>query len=207
MVLDNKIYFFADTTINLDPSAEDLAEIACLTADLAKSFDEEPRIAMLSFSNFGSVNSKHAERVRKATELVRTWRPDLEVEGEMHADTAMLYEETAEHHPFNRLSQRANVLVFPSLEAGNIAQKIAACAGGQASVGPILVGLNRPVCILSPYSGVRDIVISTAITAMMASARTSESPEDRKNVDLLRIARLVEKTKSEKELSQPGGRG
>jgi malate dehydrogenase (oxaloacetate-decarboxylating)(NADP+) len=207
MVLDNKIYFFADTTINLDPTAEDLAEIACLTADLAKSFDEDPRIAMLSFSNFGSVNGEHAERVRKATELVRTWRPDLEVEGEMHADAAMMHEQTREYHPFSRLTKRANVLVFPSLEAGNIAQKIVACAGGQASVGPILVGLNRPVSILSPYSGVRDIVMSTAITAMMASASDSESPEDRRDVDLLRIARLVEKTKAEQELSADSARG
>jgi len=207
MVLDNKIYFFADTTVNLDPSAEDLAEIACLTADLAKSFDEDPRIAMLSFSNFGSVNSPHAEKVRKATELVRTWRPDLEVEGEMHADAAILHEQTAEHHPFSRLTGRANVLVFPSLEAGNIAQKIAACAGGQASVGPILVGMNRPVSILSPYSSARDIVISTAITAMMASARTSEFLGDQSGDDLLRIARLVEETKSRKELAQHDDRG
>jgi malate dehydrogenase (oxaloacetate-decarboxylating)(NADP+) len=205
MVLDNKIYFLADTTINIDPTAEDLAEIACQTADLARSFDETPRVAMLSFSNFGSVKSERADRVRRATELVRTWRPDIEVEGEMHADAAMMFAQTHKYHEFSRLTARANVLVFPSLEAGNIAQKIAHCAGAQASVGPILVGLGKPVNILSPYSGVRDIVISAAITAMMASARTSESPGDRKNVDMLRIARLVEQT--ERERGMAGGRG
>ncbi len=205
LVMNNQLYFFADTTINIEPSSEELAEIACLTADLAKSFDEVPRVAMLSFSNFGSVNSERSERVRRAVDLVRTWRPELEIEGEMHADTAILFEETKEHHPFSCLTAGANVLVFPSLEAGNIAQKIAHCAGAEACIGPILLGLDRPVNILSAYSGVRDIVISTAITAMMCSARDSESPDDRRDVDVMRIARLVERT--EKEMTQGGRRG
>ena len=209
MVLDNEIYFFADTTINLDPTAEELAEIACLTSDLAKSFDEVPRVAMLSFSNFGSVKSERADRVRRAVELVRTWRPDIEIEGEMHADAAIMFEQSKEHHPFSRLTGRANVLVFPSLDAGNIAQKIAQCAGAQASVGPILLGLNRPINILSPYSSVRDVVISTAITAMMAAARQSESPEVlRQDSDVMRIARLVEQTeRATRETTPGGGRG
>ncbi|MCA8954850.1 MAG: hypothetical protein KDC87_02185, partial [Planctomycetes bacterium] len=157
----------------------------------------EPRVAMLSFSNFGSVNHDRAVLVRRAVDLVRTWRPELEVEGEMHADAAMLFEQTREHHPFSRLTGPANVLVFPNLDSGNIAQKIAQCAGAQASVGPILMGLARPVSILSPYSGVRDIVMSVAITAMMAAARASESPDVRQEVDILRIARLVEQTERE----------
>jgi len=167
-------------------------------------FDEVPRVAMLSFSNFGSVKSASAERVRRAVELVRTWRPDLEIEGEMHADAAIHYEATKEHHPFSRLTGGANVLVFPSLDAGNIAHKIAQSAGAEACVGPILLGLDKPVNILSPYSGVRDIVISTAITAMMCSARASESPDARGDVDVMRIARLLEST--EKEMTR-GGRG
>jgi len=204
IVMNNRLYFFADTTINIDPTSEQLAEIACLTADLAQSFDEVPRVAMLSFSNFGSVKSASAERVRRAVELVRTWRPDLEIEGEMHADAAIHYEATKEHHPFSRLTGGANVLVFPSLDAGNIAHKIAQSAGAEACVGPILLGLDKPVNILSPYSGVRDIVISTAITAMMCSARASESPDARGDVDVMRIARLLEST--EKEMTR-GGRG
>ena len=205
MVLNNELYFFADTTLNPDPSAEELAEIACLTADLAKSFDEQPRVAMLSSSNFGSVRNERSERMRQATELVRTWRPDIEVEGEMHADAALMFENTRQHHPFSRLTGKANVLVFPSLDAGNIAQKIAQCTGAQASVGPILLGLDRPVNILSPYSSVRDIVISTAITAMMAAARSSESMGEMRDVDMMRIARRVEET--EQELSQGGDQG
>ena len=140
MVLEDEIYFFADTTVNLDPTAEEMAEIACLTADFATSFDLEPRVAMLSFSNFGSVQNRRSDKVRRATELVRTWRPDLDVEGEMHADVAMLPDVAKQLYPFSRLGGKANVLVFPSLEAGNIAQKVAQCAGAGATVGPILVG-------------------------------------------------------------------
>ena len=168
MVVRNELYFLADTTLALDPGAEELAEIACATADLVTVFDLEPRIAMLSFSNFGSVRNERSAKVRRAVDLVRTWRPDLMIDGELHADVALMPEVRKSLYPFARLVGRANVLVFPSLEAGNIAQKVMQCAGAQATVGPILVGLNHSVSILPPYAGVSDIVMSAALTAMLA---------------------------------------
>ncbi|MEM7201438.1 MAG: NADP-dependent malic enzyme [Planctomycetota bacterium] len=175
MIIQNEIFFFADTTVNLDPSAEELAEIACMCADLALRFDVVPRVAMLSFSNFGSVRNGRSDKVRRATELVRTWRPELDVEGEIHADVALLPDVAKSLYPFSRMGGKANVLVFPSLEAGNIAQKVAQCAGAEATIGPILVGLNRSVNILSPYAGVTDVVLTCAITAMMAESRPGEA--------------------------------
>ena len=194
MVINNEILFFADTTLIVDPTADELAEIACLTADLAKSFDQQPRVAMVSFSNFGSVPGPRAGKVRQAVELVRTWRPDLEVDGELHADAALIPGHLQTFHPFARLTDKANVLVFPSLEAGNVAQKIAQCSGAQASIGPILVGLGKPVNIVANYASVSDIVMTTAITAMMAASQASEAPDKGDDVDLLRIARLVGKS-------------
>jgi hypothetical protein len=115
MIIDDEIWFFADTTVNLDPTAEEMAEIACLTADFAACFDLVPRVAMLSFSNFGSVRGPRADKVRRATELVRTWRPALDVEGEIHADVALLPQVARTLYPFSRLRGTANVLIFPSL--------------------------------------------------------------------------------------------
>ena len=104
MVMGNETFFFADTTVTLDPTAEEMAEVACLTADLARSFDVSPRVAMLSFSNFGSVRNERAVKVRMATERVRTWRPELEVEGEIHADIALMSAESRSLFPFPHTS-------------------------------------------------------------------------------------------------------
>ena len=178
MIVRNDIFFLTDTTLTLDPTPEQLAENACATADFAAGFDLEPRIAMLSFSNFGSVRNERSEKVRRATELVRTWRPDLMVEGEIHADVALMPEMRANLYPFAQLTGRANVLVFPSLEAGNIAQKVMQCAGAQATVGPVLLGLNYPVNIVAPYASVADVVMTAALTAMLAPAPARRAPED-----------------------------
>ncbi len=178
MVIKNEICFFADTTLAVDPTAEQMAEIACLTADLAAQFDVKPRIAMVSFSNFGSVHNDRSEKVRRATDFVRRWRPDLEVEGEMHADIALMPDESKQLFPFNTLTGKANVLIFPSLEAGNIAQKVAQCFGSEATVGPILVGMAKPVSILAPYASVTDIVTNAAITAMLAGRQDAASADD-----------------------------
>ncbi len=167
MVMQNEIFFFADTSLNVDPTAEEMAHTACLTADFAKGFDQHPRIAMLSFSNFGSVPHERSAKVRRATELVRSWRPDLEVEGEMHADTALMPDVAAAHFPFSQLRGRANVLIFPSLESGNIAQKIAQYAGAEGNIGPILMGLNHPAYIVPQYCSVRELLLAASITAMM----------------------------------------
>jgi malate dehydrogenase (oxaloacetate-decarboxylating)(NADP+) len=187
MIVRDEIYFLTDTTLTLDPTAEQMAEIACAAADLASVFDIEPRIAMLSFSNFGSVRNERSDKVRRATDLVRTWRPELMVEGELHADVALMPEVRGHLYPFARLAGRANVLVFPSLEAGNIAQKVMQCAGAQASVGPVLVGLNHPVNIVAPYAGVADLVMATAMTAMLAKAPAQERDA---GAELLRLQRL-----------------
>ena len=186
MVMDNRTFFFADTTVTLDPTAEEMAEIACLTADLARNFDVVPRVAMLSFSNFGSVRNERSEKVRLATELVRTWRPDLEVEGEIHADIALMPAESRELFPFNRLTDEANVLIFPSLESANIAQKVAQCSAAQATVGPILVGLKLPVNILPPYAAVNEIIMTAAITAMI-SAQPKQNDLTGANMPLPRL--------------------
>jgi len=158
---------------------------------LAQMFDVEPRIAMLSFSNFGSVRNERSTKVRRATELVRTWRPELEIEGEMHADVALLPDVSRVLYPFNRLGGKANVLIFPSLESGNIAQKLAQCAGAQSTIGPILVGLNHSVNILSPYASANDILLTAAITAMMAGRdQAGAEIADDDGGDALRLARI-----------------
>jgi malate dehydrogenase (oxaloacetate-decarboxylating)(NADP+) len=171
MVVRNEIFFFADTTVTIEPTPEQVAEIACMTADLARSFDVEPRIAVLSFSNYGSVDHPAAHKARRAAEIVRERRPDLTVDGEMHADTALMPEFLSERHPFNTLHGKANVLVFPTLESGNIAYKIAQCFGAEATIGPVLVGLRKPVNTLAPFASVNDVVLTAALTAMMAGAR------------------------------------
>jgi malate dehydrogenase (oxaloacetate-decarboxylating)(NADP+) len=162
------IYFLADATVNIEPDAEDLAEIAVGTAEMARRFDVEPRVALLSFSNFGSSRHPLAEKVRKAVELVRQRAPGLMVDGEMQADTALTPEIIDETFPFSTLKGAANVLVFPNLEAGNIAYKLLARIGGVELIGPILMGLSRPVHVLQRGAEVKDIVNVAAIAVVDA---------------------------------------
>ena len=160
-------FLFADTTVNIDPSAEDLAEIALLSAEVAESFGMEPRVAMLSFSNFGSTLHPLTEKVRRATELVKQRNSELMVDGEMMADTAVVPELLAEY-PFSTLRQMANILVFPSLEAGNIAYKLMLRIGGAESLGPILMGLSKPVHVLQRGSTVEEIIDVAALAVVDA---------------------------------------
>jgi malate dehydrogenase (oxaloacetate-decarboxylating)(NADP+) len=162
------IYFLADATVNIEPDAEDLAEIAVGTAEMARRFDAEPRVALLSFSNFGSSRHPLAEKVRKAVELVRQRAPGLMVDGEMQADTALAPEIVDETFPFSTLKGGANVLIFPNLEAGNIAYKLLARIGGVELIGPILMGLSRPVHVLQRGAEVKDIVNMAAIAVVDA---------------------------------------
>jgi malate dehydrogenase (oxaloacetate-decarboxylating)(NADP+) len=161
------IFFLADTTVNIDPTAEDLAEIAVETAAVARRFDVEPRVAMLSFSNFGSTRHPLAEKVRRAVALVREREPDLLIEGEMQADTAVA-PEIAETYPFSTLQGNANVLIFPNLEAGNVAYKLLSRIGDAEAIGPILMGLSRPVHVLQRGAEVNDIVNMAAIAVVDA---------------------------------------
>lgn len=165
-----KIYFFADATVNIEPSSEDLAEIALEAAYMAKSFDIEPRVAMLSFSNFGSTRHPLSERVRRAVDIVKQRAPEIMVDGEMQADTAVVPEIIDQTYPFSTLKGGANVLIFPSLEAGNIAYKLLMRIGGAEAIGPILMGLSKPVHVLQRGAEVNDIVNMAAIAVVDAQA-------------------------------------
>ncbi len=161
-------YFFADTTVNIEPTAEELAEIALLAAGVAREFDIEPRVAMLSFSNFGSTKHPLTEKVRWATELVKQKAPNLMVDGEMQADTAVVPEILEHDYPFSTLKGGANVLVFPNLEAGNIAYKLMMRIGGAEALGPLLMGMAKPVHVLQRGCEVEDIVNMAAIAVVHA---------------------------------------
>jgi malate dehydrogenase (oxaloacetate-decarboxylating)(NADP+) len=170
-----QLYFIADTTVNIEPTAEDLAEIAIMSADVVRSFDVEPRIAMLSFSTFGSSRHPLAAKVAQATELVRQRRPDLVVEGEMMADAAVTPEMLGDY-PFCRLTGPANVLIAPSLEAGNIAYKLLWRIGGCEVIGPILMGFARPVHVLQRGCEVSDIVHMAALAVVEAQGLDAAQP-------------------------------
>ncbi|HZT29875.1 MAG TPA: NADP-dependent malic enzyme [Bryobacteraceae bacterium] len=160
------IYLLADATVNIVPSAEDLAEIALLTADMARRFNIEPRVAMLSFSNFGSTRHPLSEKVRQAAELVRRRAPQLMVDGEMQADTAVTPEIIEQTYPFSTLRGGANVLIFPNLEAGNIAYKLLQRLGAAELVGPIIMGLAKPMHVLQRGAEVNDIVNMASIAVV-----------------------------------------
>jgi len=162
------IYFLADATVNIDPTAEDLSEIAIMAAEKARRFGQEPRVAMLSFSNFGSTRHPLSDKVRRAVDLVRQRAPGLMIDGEMQADTAVVPEIIDETYPFSTLKGGANVLIFPTLEAGNIAYKLLHRIGGMELIGPLLTGLSKPVHVLQRGSEVNDIVHVAAVAVIDA---------------------------------------
>ncbi len=164
-----QIYFLADTTVNIEPTADDLAEMAVMAASAVRSFGVEPRVAMLSFSNFGSTRHPLTEKVRLATEMVRKREPSLVVDGEMMADCAVTPELIAEY-PFSAIKGDANVLITPSLEAGNIAYKLLLRIGGCEAIGPILMGFSKPVHVLQRGAEVNDIVCMSALAVVEAQA-------------------------------------
>lgn len=171
MIVEDRVYIFSDATVNIEPSAEDLADIACLAADFAMELELEPRVAMLSFSNFGSTRHPLAEKVRRAVELVRRRRPDLQVDGEMQADTAVVPEIVEKRYPFSRVKD-ANILIFPSLEAANVAYKLLDHLGNARAIGPILLGIGAPIHVLQTGADVEDIVHMAAVAVMDAQSRS-----------------------------------
>ncbi len=173
----NRTYFLADATVNVETDAEGLAETAILTAEVARRFRIEPRVAMLSFSNFGSVHHPLVELVQKATEIVRQKAPDLVVEGEMQADTAVTPDLAQEHFPFSRIQGDANVLVFPDLTSANTAYKLLVRLGGAQVIGPILVGMRQPVNVLHQSLELSDIVNIAALTVADAQEITPRTAE------------------------------
>jgi malate dehydrogenase (oxaloacetate-decarboxylating)(NADP+) len=173
LVLRDRTHFIADATVNIDPSAEDLAEIAFMAAEAAARFlPTPPRIAMVSFSNFGSTPHPSSDKVRRATELARARFPDLVIDGEMQADTALVPEIQSEYFPFCALGGRAaDVLVFANLEAANVAYKLVQRVAGAEAIGPILLGLSRSVHVLQRAASVNEIVHMTAVAVADALDR------------------------------------
>ncbi|MEO8276790.1 MAG: NADP-dependent malic enzyme [Thermoanaerobaculia bacterium] len=168
LILKDRLFFFADTTVNIDPDAETLAEIALLTAEFARRFDVEPRVAMLSFSNFGSNTHASARKVRRAVDIVRERAPDLVIDGEMQADTAIVGSILQESYPWSRLDGPANVLIFPELNSANTAYKLIWRLAGAEAIGPVLLGMARPVHVLQRGVEVSDIVNMAAICVVDA---------------------------------------
>jgi malate dehydrogenase (oxaloacetate-decarboxylating)(NADP+) len=178
LVFEKQLVFCADTTVNIEPTAEQLAQIAYSASRIARTIGIEPRIAMLSFSNFGSVRHPEAEKMARAVQLLRQRDPSLMVDGEMQADTAFDHEIIERDYPFSTLKEQANVLIFPNLSAGNIAYKLLNHLGGATAIGPILVGMSRPVHVLERGADVQDIVNMAAVAVVDAQERTypTESP-------------------------------
>ncbi|MBI3697799.1 MAG: NADP-dependent malic enzyme, partial [Acidobacteria bacterium] len=168
LMINRKLYFLADATVNIEPTAEDLAEIAILAAERARRFDVEPRVAMLSFSNFGSARHALSDKVRRAVEIVHRREPELLVDGEMQADTALNPELIERFFPFSRLKSEANILVFPNLEAANITYKLLIRLAGAEAIGPILMGMGRPVAVLQKGFDVQDVVTMATIAVLDA---------------------------------------
>ena len=170
MIVDDRVYLFTDATVNIDPTAEDLAEIACLAANFARKIELEPRVAFLSFSNFGSTPHPLSEKVAKAVQIVKERCPDFVYDGEMQADTAVVPEIVDERYPFSAVKD-ANVLVFPSLELANIAYKLLARLGNAKAIGPILLGMGAPVHVMQTGDEVTDIVQIASVAVMDAMDR------------------------------------
>jgi malate dehydrogenase (oxaloacetate-decarboxylating)(NADP+) len=178
LVFDKHIVFFGDTTVNIDPTAEQLAQIAASAARVAKTFGIAPRIAMLSFSNFGSVKHPEAAKVARAVQILREKDPSLVVDGEMQADTAFSADILSTRFPFAALKEAANVLIFPNLSAGNISYKLLTQLGGATAIGPIVVGMQHPVHVLEQDADVQEIVNMAAVAVIDAQGRprSTETP-------------------------------
>ena len=172
MVTKQGPYFFADTTMNVNPSVQDLVDITVLTANSVKQFNIVPRIALLSYSNFGSTEGEIPQKVREAVAILHKNYPGMIVDGEMQANFALNNDLLKEQFPFSDLvDKKANTLIFPNLISGNIAYKLMQEMGGAEAIGPILIGMNKPVHILQLGSSVREIVNMVTIAVVDAQAQ------------------------------------
>jgi len=168
LIFKKQVYFLADTHGLIDPTAEELAEIAIQSSKIVRLFDMEPRIAMLSFSNFGSIEHPVSRKVRQAVEIVHKKQPELIIDGEMQGDTAVVPEIIEEMYPFSLLKGGANVLIFPELQSGNIAMNLLKRLGKAETIGPIEIGLPQPFHVIRKTSTVEEIVRMTAIAVVDA---------------------------------------
>jgi malate dehydrogenase (oxaloacetate-decarboxylating)(NADP+) len=169
LILQAGVLFFCDTHVNVDPTAEEVAEMTCLAAETVHRFGIAPKVALLSHSNFGGSNSPSARKMRQALALIRAQDPELEVDGEMHADAALVEQIRAQALPDSTLSGIANLLIFPNIDAGNIAFNLVKASGEGVTVGPILLGLDKPLHIAVPSVTARGLVNISAVAAMEAA--------------------------------------
>lgn len=175
MIMRNgDLYFLADTSVNIEPTATDLVDIALCAAETARRFEREPHVALLSFSSFGSTRHPLCDKMRQAAELLHHADPALIVDGEVMADAAVSPEMMGQTYPFNRLKGRANVLIFPDLNSANIAYKLLATLGEAQTFGPILMGMSKPVHLLPRGAEVEEIVRTAAMAVV--DAQESETP-------------------------------
>ncbi|MCG9899587.1 MAG: NADP-dependent malic enzyme [Hydrotalea sp.] len=171
--------FLADTTVNFNPTAEELADIAMLVAKEVRNFNLVPRIAMLSFSNFGSSDAPEARLVAEATAILKAKQPNLIVDGEMQASLAFNKEILKDNYPFSDLvDQDVNVLIFPNLTAGNVAYNLLKDVGGDDAIGPVLLGMKKPVHVLQLGSSVRNIVNMSLIAVIDAQTKQHKNIEE-----------------------------
>ncbi|MDH3205911.1 MAG: NADP-dependent malic enzyme [Gemmatimonadota bacterium] len=168
---NRELMFFADTTVNIEPDAKALAEIAMQTADFVKELGIVPRVAMVSFSNFGSTKHEESQRVAEAVRLVRSMDPALEIDGEMQADTAVDAIKLKQIYPFTHLKGPANVLVFSRLSAANVAYKLLDTLGGADIIGPVLLGMAKPVHVLQRGCSVQDVMNLATVASVDWQAR------------------------------------
>ncbi len=172
---NRQLLFFADTAVNIDPDADALAEIAVLTAGFVEELGLKPRIAMISFSNFGSASHEETKKVRAAVKLVRERRPDLEVDGEMQADTAVNWSTLSTTYPFTELTGPANVLVFPTLTAANVSYKLLDELSDAEAIGPVLLGMSRPVNFLQRGATVDDVINLVTLACVDSQSRSAQN--------------------------------
>jgi malate dehydrogenase (oxaloacetate-decarboxylating)(NADP+) len=175
LLLPKRTVFICDTYVNYDPTAEQIAEMTLLAAEEIRRFGITPKVALLSHSSFGTAHTPTAGKMRRALALIESLAPDLEIEGEMQGDAALSQEIRDRVFPNARLKGEANLLVMPTLDAANIAFNLLKTAAGDGiTVGPILLGVARPVSILTPSATVRRIVNMTALTVVDANAQRGE---------------------------------
>lgn len=177
MIVNERLYFFSDATVNINPDAQQLASIAINAADVAARFDVTPRIAMISYSNFGSTRGSEPAKMQRAAEIVKELRPEIAVDGEMQADVAVEPDLMSQVYPFSNVSD-ANVLIFPSLGAANASYKLVNRLGGADKIGPVLVGLAKPIHALETGAEVRDIVNVAVMAVVEAQAQDSRVPSN-----------------------------